>query len=165
MSRRDSSEGRAQSGGLWQIVAVVVLLLVLGWAAVRFGIVRFETGPGSPTVTSASSAGLPTVGSLRPTSPASEPTPIPAAPTAPPATGTIRVGSSVQVRADDGLYVRSGAGVGNEQLALVADGATLQVVGGPTADAAGVTWWQVTGWDADPTRPGWCSGEFLQPTN
>jgi len=80
------------------------------------------------------------------------PTPIP---------GAIGIGAFVQITGTEGqgLRLRGGPGLGNDQLFLGYDSEVYQVVDGPV-DADGHTWWKLTA-PYDVTRTGWAVQDYL----
>ncbi len=80
------------------------------------------------------------------------PTPLP---------GTIGIGAFVQITGTEGqgLRLRGGPGLGNDQLFLGYDSEVYQVVDGPV-DADGHTWWKLTA-PYDATRTGWAVQDYL----
>ena len=72
---------------------------------------------------------------------------------------SITVGSTVVVNADDGLNIRSGAGMDQTIMFNADDGTIFTVTDGPT-QANGLTWWQVRD-PADDTRFGWAAADYL----
>lgn len=73
---------------------------------------------------------------------------------------TITVGSTVIVDADDGLNVRSGAGL-DQTIMFNADDGTIFVVEDGPIQANGLTWWQVRD-PSSSTRFGWAAADYLE---
>jgi hypothetical protein len=73
---------------------------------------------------------------------------------------SITVGSTVIVNADDGLNIRSEAGLDQNILFNADNGARFTVTDGPI-QANGLTWWQVRDPD-DASRFGWAAADYLQ---
>lgn len=67
----------------------------------------------------------------------------------------------VQVRntSNDGLRVRTGAGLGNQTVAVMEEGTVVRVLDGPIW-SNGYGWYQVTGYDSAGSS-GWSAGAFL----
>jgi hypothetical protein len=86
-----------------------------------------------------------------------------AVPTIPPTPlpGAIAIGAFVQITGTEGqgLRLRGGPGLGNDQLFLGYDSEVYQVVDGPV-DADGHTWWKLTA-PYDATRTGWAVQDYL----
>jgi hypothetical protein len=101
--------------------------------------------------TSTPDLGLPTL-TPSPLPPTITPTPLP---------GTLAVGAFVQITGTEGqgLRLRGGPGLGNDQLFLGYDSEVYHVVDGPV-NADGHTWWKLTA-PYDATRTGWAVQDYL----
>jgi hypothetical protein len=89
------------------------------------------------------------------------PPPLPPTITPTPLPGTIAVGAFVQISGTEGqgLRLRGGPSLSNDQLFLGYDSEVYQVVDGPV-DADGHTWWKLTA-PYDATRTGWAVQDYL----
>jgi hypothetical protein len=89
------------------------------------------------------------------------PSPLPPTATPTPLPGAIGLGAFVQISGTEGqgLRLRAGPGLGNDQLFLGYDSEVYQVVDGPV-DADGHTWWKLTA-PYDATRTGWAVQDYL----
>jgi hypothetical protein len=117
------------------------------------------TPAATPTVPVPVVAIIPTDTPVPPTAtpaPTAVPTPLP-----PP---VMAVGGNAEVTglaSGGGLRVRQTASLNGRIVGAMNNGTRVQIKGGPqTAD--GVTWWQISGWDAKGTV-GWTSGKYLKP--
>ena len=138
------------SGAL--LVAVLVAAVVLLKPFPNLG-----APDATPTIPALIVAIIPTNTPVPPTAtpaPTAVPTPLP-----PP---VMAVGGNAEVTGlNGGLRVRQTPSLNGRILGAMNNGTRVQLKGGPqTAD--GVTWWQVSGWDAKGTL-GWTSAKYLKP--
>jgi hypothetical protein len=121
------------------------------------------TGTPTPTLTQAAQAfspPLPTNTRLPPAT-ATPPPPPTAVPTAKPLVLAIGANAQLSGLNAGNLNVRQSATTKARVLGVLRNNVTVKIVAGPqTAD--GITWWQITGWDAKNT-PGWASAKYLKP--
>jgi hypothetical protein len=140
------------SGAL--LVAVLVAAVVLLKPFPNLG-----APDATPTIPAPAVAIIPTDTPVPPTAtpaPTAVPTPLP-----PP---VMAVGANAEVTglaSGGGLRVRQTASLNGRIVGAMNNGTRVQIKAGPqTAD--GVTWWQISGWDAKGTL-GWTSAKYLKP--
>jgi hypothetical protein len=111
--------------------------------------------PGEETGTEATPT--PVIVQSAPVSPPSTPTPAPAVPQ------EIAIGIYVKVSGtgSSDLSFRAGPGTNYARLKIVAEGAVLKVLDGPS-EADGYVWWQLQ--DVSDGMVGWAVADYLEPT-
>jgi hypothetical protein len=149
--------------GLGIVVTCLALLLAVAVASVFLRRPPLTAVVPSPTIIrlTAPPSSIPLSASPLP-SPSIFPTfTPPATPDVSVAPETITVGYYVRVSNTDdvGVSLRGGPSTDNLRLALIPEGATLLVIGGPE-EGNGFIWWEVRSEDE---TDGWVAGDFLVP--
>ncbi|MBN1887939.1 MAG: SH3 domain-containing protein [Thermoflexales bacterium] len=143
----------------WLLVLGVVAAAVVACAMGGRAMLRSE-GKGAEVIVELPTATRPPTRTPLPTY-TSTPTPT-LTPTPP---GTTAVDGFVEVydAGPQGLSFRAGAGLGEQRLKYLSDGAVMRVIDGPV-ESDGLKWWRLQNPD-DPNEVGWSAADYLRPAN